>query len=574
MQAANTTIGSLLNGNKQFIIPVFQRDYTWSRRNWRQLWDDILRAGSDSAGRGHFVGSIVHVPDIAFAASPSYLVIDGQQRLTTLTILFTAFRDHITDNPPPNDNGVPTPEQVDLLCVRNTAVQGDLRYKLALRHSDRDTLWAIADGKPLDNLIGNKSDLIENAYKYFREMLNSTDVDLASIYQGAAGLRIVEISLDPDLDEPQAVFESMNSTGVSLAPSDLVRNYLLMGLPESEQTRLYEGYWLNIETMYRGSDGKTDTGALDQFLSDYIPLKLQANRRPQVNQVYNEFKAFKNRQDPEITVETLLDDMRRFAGYYAAFTGRKPMPTARLSATVRNVRSRGISSALLVMRLYELYENGALTETNFVRSLKYIECYLFRRAILGFGTYASSYWSIFTRIAHALTGEDSPWSMIQGRLASQGQYYWPWRFPNDDEFRQALQEYELYWNRGPCKELLDRLENEGQREPSPVSEYTIEHIMPQGLTDEWRCMLGENADSVHGQWLPRLGNLTLTAHNPEMSNHPFEQKKTRKGGFNGSAVRLNQYVRKQSEWTAEQMEERGRILAERALEIWPYPQIS
>ena len=573
MQSANTTVGSLLNGNKQFIIPVFQRDYTWSRSNWRQLWDDILRAGSDSAGRGHFVGSIVHVPDIAFAASPSYLVIDGQQRLTTLTILFAAFRDHITDNPLPDANDVLTPARVDVFCVRNTAEQGNRRYKLALRHSDRDTLWAIADGKSLDNLMGNKSDLIENAYKYFREMLNSTDVDLGSIYQGAAGLRIVEISLDRDIDDPQAVFESMNSTGVSLAPSDLVRNYLLMGLPESEQTRLYEGYWLNIETIFRGSDGKTDTGALDQFLSDYIPLKLRSNQRPQVNQVYNEFKTFKNRQGPEITVEALLDDMRRFAGYYAAFTRHKPMPTARLSAAMQNVRSRGISSALLVMRLYELYENGALTETNFVLALKYIECYLFRRAIMGFGTYASSYWSIFTRIAHALASEDSPSSMVQSGLVSRGQYYWPWRFPNDDEFRQALQEDELYWNRGPCKELLDRLENEGQREPSPTSKYTIEHIMPQALTDEWRCMLDENADTVHGQWLHRLGNLTLTAYNSKYSNRPFEEKKTICGGFNESAVRLNQYVREQSKWTPEQIEERGKMLAARALEIWPYPRV-
>lgn len=218
------------------------------------------------------------------------------------------------------------------------------------------------------------------------------------------------------------------------------------------------------------------------------------------------------------------------------------------------------------MRLYDRYEQGFLSEKDFEHSLNLVESYLLRHAVCRRDV--RGYSDIFAGMAIDADNDATANSLFATLTMDRGSNR---SFPSDTAFSEALQNGEIYPLHRIRKRLLDRLENDGQREPSPVSEYTIEHIMPQELTDGWRDMLGEDYVDVHDEWLHRLGNLTLTAYNASYSNRPFEEKKTRAGGFNESAVRLNQFVREQSEWTAVQMEERGKLLAERALDIWPYP---
>ena len=552
MQAINNPFVALVNGTKQFIIPAFQRDYSWTSEQCQQMWNDIMRAGSTDGD--HFIGSFVYVAGNTAAVFSSWLVVDGQQRLTTLTLLLIALRDHIRVIDWIGQE--PTPAQIDAYFLINEHESGDRRYKVALRRHDDATLRALVDGKnPLE--IENRSELVVEAYRYFRKQLNSPEADPGQVYRGVGRLNIVDVTLHRPIDDPQRVFESLNSTGVDLTQSDLIRNYLLMGLPEPEQTRMYDDYWSKIEALFRAVGSSPDT-----FLRDYTALSQSTSTQARADRIYAEFRDFWQRSDAE-ALAGLLEDLVRFARYFAFFLQPDRIDSKPLATAMRQLRSLGSAHAMLVMRLYYLYDERALAHDDFIRALDLISSYLVRRSVLGMQT--RGYWAVFARIAHSITDED-PLGSFQVALARQS-----YRFPADDDFVSALQESDLYRLR-ICWHILSQLENAGQDEPSPVSEYSIEHIMPQNIDNvpEWQDMLGKNWEEVHQTWLHRLGNLTLTAYNGRYSNRPFEKKKALKGGFEQSAVRLNEHVRQQAEWAALEMKERGSVLAHRALDIWPH----
>ena len=552
MQARKTQFVALVDGTKQFIIPAFQRDYSWTIEQCRQMWDDVVSAGRNDGD--HFIGSFVYVAGNTAAVFSSWLVVDGQQRLTTLTLLLIALRDHIRQTGWSGQE--PTVAQIDAYFLKNEHELGERRYKVALRRHDDATLKALVDGKDTVE-VGNRSELIVEAYRYFRKQLNSPLADPELIYRGVRRLNIVDVTLHRPMDDPQRVFESLNSTGVDLTQSDLIRNYLLMGLPEPEQTRMYDDYWSKVETLFREAGSTPDT-----FLRDYIALRQGTSTQARADRIYAEFRGFWHPSGTEVLAD-LLEDLVRFARYFVSFLRPDRIDSKPLATAMRQVRSLGSAHAMLIMRLYYLYDERTLKHEDFIRALDLISSYLVRRSVLGMQT--RGYWAVFARITHSIRNED-PLGSLQVALARQN-----YRFPADDDFVSELQESDLYRLR-ICWHILSQLENAGQREPSPVSEYSIEHIMPQSIDDvpEWKSMLGKDRESVHQMWLHRLGNLTLTAYNSAYSNRPFEEKKTIKGGFEQSAVRLNEYVKKQTKWTASEMEERGNILAHRALDIWPH----
>ena len=436
---------------------------------------------------------------------------------------------------------------------------GQRQYKLVLRRRDNATLQALIAGRDPSELKGERSELLIAAYDFFRSELKARTCDPEAVYRGIARLNIVDVTLDRGIDNPQLVFESMNSTGIDLRQSDLVRNYLLMGLYESEQTRLYDKYWSKIESFFRGSDS-----ALDLFLRDYMALEQRHTQQIRLDRVYDEFKSFRNRSGGRV-LEDLLVDMSRVGRTYASFLGTAPMERPWLADAMRHMRSLNTTQGLLIMRLYDCHEKDLLSQDEFIRAVELIESYLLRRAVLGLQT--RGYWSVFARIAHDLNPE-SVFESLQIALARLGGNN---RFPSDEEFRRGLQEYNLYGLR-VCKHILDRLENAGYQEPSPVHNYSIEHIMPQEIASapEWQEMLGEGWAEVHSAWLHRLGNLTLTAYNSTYSNRSFEEKKVVEGGFQHSAVRLNQDVRDETRWTTAEIQARGDRLSARALRIWQH----
>jgi uncharacterized protein with ParB-like and HNH nuclease domain/predicted transport protein len=555
MKAIDRPFTKIINGITQFVIPVFQRDYSWTEAECEQLWRDITSIARDTSERGHFLGSVVYISTGDTSAGfTRWLLIDGQQRVTTLVLLLAALRDHIEESGWSGADDGPTAKRVDAYFLKNVQEEGDRLHKLVLRRHDQATLKALLDRTELP---AEQSDRIRDNYEFFRDQLSKTDPGL--VYQGVGRLVIVDVTLDRGTDDPQLIFESLNSTGMDLSQSDLIRNFILMRLPEREQTLFYEKYWSKIESLFRGSE-KT----FDAFVRDYIALDTQASKQEKTGNIYSAFRrVFGSIGNEQADLDAFLQKLLKFARYHAAFSIGTNAPV-NLRQPFAHLRRQVDVPATLVMRLFEYNDGGSLSEADFVQAIELLDSYVFRRAICGEQT--RGYWQIFANIAYRID-PNRPFESLCVNLALQRDNY---RFPQDDEFRSALQEKDMYGKR-VCFDLLDRLENHGSHEATDTSKYSIEHIMPQNpkLSADWRRMLGDNWRDVQRQWLHRLGNLTLTGYNSSYSDRSFSEKKKIKGGFEESSVRLNKFVRDQSEWTPAEMGRRGRTLANRALSVWP-----
>ena len=555
MNAQQRFFPKIINGASQFIIPVFQRDYSWSEENCRQLWKDLLAIADAGPDRGHFIGSVVYIQTgDSSAGFTRWLLIDGQQRVTTITLLLTALRDHIRETGWQGSDDGPTVKRIDAYFLRNLQEEGEREVKLKLRRHDDATLQALINGQ---SEPATPSTRIRDNYDLFRELLE--DADPEAVYRGLNRLLLVDVTLDRGIDDPQLIFESLNSTGEDLSPSDLIRNFILMRLPEKEQTRLYETYWNRIEELFRGSER-----VFDNFIRDYLALRSHSTKLERSDRVYDAFRrTFADIGDDIPALEKLLAELLRRGRQYAAFAVGGGND-ARAVAFAR-LRRLGDVPAILVMRLLEAQEtSNTLTDAELLEAVELLESYLLRRAVVGAQT--RGYGLEFAKLAQKID-ETRPLASLKAAMARMPASY---AFPQDDAFRAALEDRDMYHKR-VCFHLLEGLENRGSKEISDTSKYSIEHVMPQNerLVEAWREMLGPDWQQVQKTWLHRLGNLTLTGYNPTYSDRPFEEKKTIKGGFQQSSVRLNQDIRDKLKWTPKEMEARGKRLADRALKIWP-----
>jgi uncharacterized protein with ParB-like and HNH nuclease domain/predicted transport protein len=556
MQAIDCPFTKIINGTTQFVIPVFQRDYNWDESRCEQFWKDVIRVAEDTTERRHFLGSVVYVSTgDSHPGFTRWLLIDGQQRITTLTLLLTALRDQIHDSGWIGGEDSPTAKRIDAYFLMNLEEEGSRKHKLALRKHDQATLQALLDRKKMPSEV---SEHIRDSYEFFRAQLTTADPDM--VYRGIGRLVVVDVTLNRVTDDPQLIFESLNSTGMDLSQSDLIRNFILMRLPEQEQTRLYETYWSKIENLFRGSLKTFDT-----FVRDYLALCTTASKQEKSDEIYFAFRReFCSIGAEHGKLDVFLEKLLRFAHYHAAFSIGADTPQA-LQEPLTRLRRLVDVPATVIMRLFECYDvHNTLAPEQFVQAIALIESYIFRRAICGKQT--RGYWQLFANLAYDIDPQRPFESLTVGlaRLRDSN------CFPDDDEFRKALEEGDIYEKR-VCFSLLDRLENYGNKEPTDTSKYSIEHIMPQNekIGLRWREMLGENWRDIQRMWIHRLGNLTLTGYNSTYSDRPFTEKKTISGGFEESSVRLNKFVREQPVWTPAEMEHRGKTLAQRALTIWP-----
>lgn len=555
MKAQHVLFPKIMNGASQFVIPVFQRDYSWTEENCRQLWKDILLISEAPGERGHFIGSVVYIQSgDSNAGFLRWLLIDGQQRMTTLTLLMAALRDHLIESGWTGGVDGPAAKKIDAYFLRNVLEEGDRAFKLQLRRHDSATLQAIIAGTPPPD--APSANLRDN-YELFRDLLKEADPE--RVYAGINRLMLVDVTLERGLDDPQLIFESLNSTGVSLSASDLIRNFILMSLTEKEQTRLYRDYWSKIEDLFRGSDR-----VFSNFIRDYLALRSQPAKLERSDLVYTAFRRTFGGigHDPD-ALEALLSDLLRRARQYAAFAvGAGADERARAFAQLRHLAD---VPAILIMRLLEAREvHQTLSEPELLEAVRLIESYLLRRAVIG--SQSRGYGLEFAKLAYRI--EDAqPLASLKAAFARMPAAY---AFPEDEEFERALLEGDLY-HRRVCKHLLDGLENRDSKEQSDTSGYSIEHIMPQNekMPEPWRVMLGANWKAVRQTWLHRLGNLTLTGYNSTYSDKPLAEKQTIEHGFRQSSVRLNQDVRDAPVWTEAEMSARGQRLAARALSIWP-----
>ena len=561
MKSADRRFTELLGGNKQFVIPDFQRDYSWKpKAHCERLWNDVLRSGAARAGDvQHFLGAIVCMPAEDHAASfARSLVIDGQQRLTTLTLLLTAVRDHMTASPEIKVIDLSV-EKINDYYLVNRHEQGDARYRLLLRRQDHEALSRIVDAKP--HRTGSRSKAIEDAYTYFRKQLKG--VDLAQVMRGINALGIVDITLHRGVDDPQAIFESLNAKGLSLSKSDLIRNCVLMELPEPEQTAVYRDYWRQIEDLFLRRER-----IFDNFARDYLDMRAGRVTQTRKDDIYPAFRTYWKERKDTVGVDGELGVMVRYARYYAAFrigTDETPGPREERYMRIRQLRA---APAITVMRLVECRERSSdLEESEFLEALDLIESYLVRRAVCGLST--RGYDKVFAFLTSRLgTGAVRPLDELKVAFRDLATVS---GIPSDDDFYKALRGENLY-SRQVCRLVLERLENHGRKEPSDTKHCTIEHILPQSdpLRPEWVEMLGENWRQIQETYMHRLGNLTLTGYNAEYSDRSFQEKKNHEDGFAVSRLWLNTFVRAQSQWTKSEIEERSDELARRALTIWPH----
>jgi uncharacterized protein with ParB-like and HNH nuclease domain/predicted transport protein len=554
MNAQDLPLTQLLDGAKQFIVPIFQRDYSWGTKHCQQLWNDIVRAGADPAARAHFLGSVVYISaEDNQAAIPRWLLIDGQQRLTTVTLLLTALRDRLKTHPS-TDEALPSAEEVEDRFLHNRHGKGERRSKLRLRRADNEALSILLAGHELTDAA---AETLRENYAFFRERL--AVADLAQVYAGIAKLVIVDVSLTRGHDDPQMIFESLNSTGLDLTQADLIRNFVLMRLEDELQTRLYEDYWRPIEVAF-GNRYRSD---FDKFCRDFLVLKLRPSKQLRADAIYHQFRDFFHAESSTRPVEAILAELRRFANYYSRFSlGRETDP--QLVVASGRLRTLVEVASPLMLRLHDAHDRtGAFDSRDFSEAISLLESYVFRRSTCDMQT--RSLYQIFAGIAYKIQ-DHAPLQSLKVALHRGGKKR---RFPSDTEFRDALEARDVYAMRS-CAYLLDRLENDS-KEKIDTSAFTIEHVLPQNenLLAAWREMLGPDWKLVQETWLHRLGNLTLTGYNAEYSDRSFQEKKTMAKGINDSPLRLNRYIRERERWTAVEIEERGKELARQAVKVWP-----
>jgi uncharacterized protein with ParB-like and HNH nuclease domain/predicted transport protein len=560
MKATEARFLEFLKKSPQFIIPIYQRTYSWTDRECRQLWDDILRTGGNDAIAAHFVGSIVYIEKGIYQVSNQspLLVIDGQQRLTTVMLILEVLARHLGDTEPVDGFSARKLRSYYLL---NPLEDGERGYKLLLTQTDKASLLALVQQKPLP---AEPSLRIAENFKYFESQVKALGTDLVALCRGLAKLVIVDIALSRDQDNPQLIFESMNSTGRELSQADLIRNFILMGLEPAHQTRLYEDHWRPMEVAF----GQEAYGAhFDAFMRHYLTLK--TGEIPNVRKVYEAFKSLA--RDPAVAaeeVDALVADIHAFAEYYCAMALGKE-PDKELAAAFQDLRELKVDVAYpFLLELYQDYARGMLAKPDFAQAVRLVEAYVFRRAVCAVPT--NSLNKTFATFGRALK-KDRYLESIQAYLLLLPSYR---RFPGDEEFKRELVVRDLY--SFPRRSYwLRRLENHGRKERVPVDEYTIEHILPQNqnLSAPWREALGPDWQRVRDTWLHTLGNLTLTGYNAEYSDRPFTEKRDMPRGFKQSPLRLNEGLGVLDTWNEAAIQARAHRLAALAVDVWASPSL-
>ena len=557
MDARKGNIYEILNGNKQFLIPVYQRYYSWDLEQCRRLWNDIV--DMQKKGKvGHFVGSIVNIAEQAMPTGvQKYMIIDGQQRMTTLTLLLLALRDYAIKNP---EDQTINARRIDNMLLKNEYEVGDERYKLLLTETDRDILMKLVDEKPIAE--DTKSKLLDN-YHFFVGKIADRELAPAEIYESIGKLQIVNITLDRTVDDAQAIFESLNSTGKELSESDLIRNYVLMGLEPTEQTYVYEHFWRPMELLFVY---ETQGSIMDRFFRDYLTMKL--TRIPKQGRVYEEFKLYHLNCEFG-TIRELCQDLLTYSKYYTDIVFKRSSNPMLKSLYEDIIDLRMEVSYPFLLKVHNDFAEHVISQDELMQIIRLCISYVFRRSICDVPP--NSLNKTFATLRNEIRSNDYL-NSIKAFFVLQDGYK---EFPNDERFTKAFMTRDVY-NMRSRNFILRQLENFGNKAPICIENYTIEHIMPQNrnLSPEWQEMLGPNWKDVQKTYLHTIGNLTLTAYNSEMSDHSFLTKIDMEGGFKESALRLNSFVVKQSQWTDETIKERACILADKAKQIWPFPVIT
>ncbi|MCQ2681015.1 DUF262 and DUF1524 domain-containing protein [Helicobacter pylori] len=553
MKADATTLLKFFEQNQtnQFVIPIYQRVYSWEKEQCEQLWDDIIKIGGNDKINGHFIGSILYVRVDDTHSSP-LLIIDGQQRLTTITLLFIALRNRSSDE-------VKRKKMESYLI--NSDKDGDKKFRLILSESDKDTLLSLIDKnkrKPSERSLK----IMEN-FKLFEKWISENTDKMETIFKGLEKLMIVWIALKKEKDDPQLIFESMNSKGIELTQADLIRNYIIMETEVEKQEDFYNGYWRAMEEDFKQSEKQSKREDLfNKFVRHYLTIKTRET--PNINKVYESFKDY--RQKKGIEIEDLLKDLQKYCGYFCRIVFKKEADKDLNKALSFLVDLEMDVIYPLLLELYSDYSDGVLSKQDFIPIIYLTESYICRRAVCGLGT------NSLNKVFASFTKKINKDQYLESIKVHFGYLTEKQRFPNNDEFKEHFITIDFY-NFQKREYFFERLENFNTKEPVNTQECTTEHIMPQTLTPKWEWDLGENFQAIHDKYLNTIGNLTLTGYNQEYSNKSFQEKRDMENGFKQSSLKLNQSLKDLEVFGEKEIEKRANDLADWALKIWTYPNL-
>lgn len=546
MDARQISISEFLATSKtRFIIPVYQRNYDWKEKNCLQLFEDIKKIGLNNERKSHFMGSIVYVSnsDTDSIDLKEYVIIDGQQRLTTSTLFLKALHDVIEDE---------TKEEIleDFLINKRL----DEKNKLKLKPIKKDDEVFKKLLKDDFDSIDTNSNIYKN-YIFFKKQIQNFG-DFKNLYLGFKKLFIVHIALNRRDDNPQLIFESINSTGVSLSQSDLIRNFLLMDKEAEEQTELFEKFWFKIEENLTSEN-------ISNFVRDYLTVK--QNKIPNKDDTYEAFKNFVYSKN--IQTKELLSELLEYSKIYKTFL----FPHEEIySQNLKNLKQLKIGVVYpFLLSLIDSFNKQLMSEKELFTTLEIIESYIIRRMVCNKATNALNkvFATLFSDILEMPTFSFENFSKYFATIlfSKRGSAV----FPDDEEFRADFTSRDAY-NLKNIKFILLRLENKNNNEKVDVAALSIEHFMPQTLTNSWKAKLGDKYQVIHDRYLHNIGNLSLSGDNTQLGNRSFEEKKQILS--EQSRLKLNQFFINAINWDDSEISKRASALFEDAKTLWQYPK--
>lgn len=568
MKASEINLNRFLSlTDTQFVIPVYQRNYDWTEAQCKQLLTDTLAAGGSEKITAHFIGSIVYIHDDVYSASGirELSIIDGQQRLTTITLIYIAVYRLLKS----------LGDQQKLTRIHETYLINKFaaeEEKLKLRPTENNdrAIKHLLSGDDEDAFDGGFSRIISN-FQFFRGQISEDNIETVLI--GLGKLMFVEVSLERGKDDAQRIFESLNSTGLELSQADLIRNFILMGLSRKKQNDIYIKYWQKIELAAK--ELRTNQSRVSDFIRDYLTLKTK--KIPNKSSVYAQFKERFPALEYE-ALETLLEELKTLSRHYHKFINPDQETDSDIRRQLKNVEQLEINvSYPFLLQVYSDYENELINKDQLLGVVELIQSFVWRRFILGLPTNALN--KIFMRFYEDVDSSDYVNSIARSLMKKKG----PQRFPKNAEVVATVIEKDFY-NIKPKNRtyFLQRLENYNNKEPVQIdanSDITIEHIFPQTPDAKWKHDLSAEAyQTFEETHLHTIGNLTLSGNNGSLGNKSFAEKKHmnsdgKEQGYAFSRLWLNRYLKDIDAWNVESFEERSRLLSERVLEIWRYPDL-
>jgi len=530
------------NGKKTFNIPVYQRNYDWKEEQCRKLFEDIQNIVKSDYEIEHFLGTVVFVSSKSEMNFNEYVLIDGQQRITSIMLLLKVLHEKVTDE---NDK-----EEIwEEYLINKRAPEENLRIRLKPVESDGMPYKKLIE----ENDISLTSNVCKN-YRLFEKLIQESNYSAEEIYKALGKIELVYIQLEKGKksENPQMIFESLNSTGLSLTQGDLIRNYLLMNHEYEKQKMLYKNFWLEIEK-------RITNEKISDFVRDYLTMKNGSISNK--DKVYDDFKKYIKQNNENMDEEGILEELKTYSEYYSWFLNGNS-PNNKINEKLSEFRYlRNTTVYPLILSVFEdTYSYKNINENELLDILNLLISYIFRRSVCGYTT--NSLNKVFASIVVLLKSKDI-YKQIEKGLMNKS-------FPGDEEFRAEFIKCNFY-KKGTefCKYTLKLLEAFENKEQTDMENITIEHIMPQTLNSEWRIELGSKFEQIHSEYINTIGNLTLTGYNPELSNKNFELKKRY---YEESNIKMSREIANYDKWKDTEIKDRAEQLFEKAKRIWKLPQ--